>query len=62
MEAVKGKGWKPPRLSHLFAVSLELGMLGVFMYERSWVGLLIAVPYSWYSATWALVVGTKDEP
>lgn len=53
-------GWKPPRLSHLLAVLLELAMVAVFMYERSWVGLLVAALYSWYSATWALVVGTRD--
>lgn len=47
---------EPPRLSAIVAALLELSMLGVFAYHRSVVGLLLAVAYAWFSATWSLLV------
>lgn len=44
----------PPRLSHLIAVLLELSMVTVFGVHHSWVGLLLALAYLWFSATLAL--------
>jgi len=41
---------QPPRPGAFVAVSLELGMLAVFAYHHSLVGLVLALAYSWFSA------------
>jgi hypothetical protein len=45
---------KPPRLSHLIAVILELCIVATLVAHRSVMGLLLCAGYAWFSATWAL--------
>jgi hypothetical protein len=51
---------RPPRIGPLIAVALELGMVSVFIFDRAWVGLALALGYAWFSATWALLAGVFD--
>ena len=46
---------EPPKLSAMVAALLECSMLAVFAYHRSVVGLLLALAYAWFSATWSLL-------
>ncbi len=45
---------KAPRISHVFACLLELGIVATLIQHRAWLGLLLCVLYAWYSACWAL--------
>lgn len=46
---------EPPRLSAIVAALLELSMVAVFAYHRSVLGLVLALGYAWFSATWSLL-------
>ncbi len=46
---------RPPRIGMYIAVLLEVGMVTVFVAEHSVVGVLLAIAYSWFSATWSLL-------
>ena len=58
LAATREKEPKPPRIAPLIAVALELAMLGTFAVDRSIVGLLLALAYSYFSATWAMLAGS----
>jgi len=45
---------KPPRLSHIVAVILELSIVATLTAHHSYVGLGLCGAYAWFSATWAL--------
>lgn len=53
---------RPPRLGPYVAVVLEVSMVGVFAYHHSIAGLLLAVGYVWFSATWSMFAGHFSEP
>lgn len=56
---------EPPRWSAYLAVVLELAIVAVLAAHHSVAGLVLALAYAWYSATWSLFVWTllrrKDE-
>jgi hypothetical protein len=43
-----------PRVEMYLASSLELCMFGIFVAERSLLGVVLWLLYLWFSATWAL--------
>lgn len=45
---------KAPRPLHVVACLLEIAIVAAFFSERSIVGLVLCLGYSWFSATWAL--------
>jgi hypothetical protein len=47
---------EPPRLSAIVAALLELSMVATFAYHRSVVGLVLALVYARFSATWSLML------
>lgn len=57
----KPKVPKPPRLSLLLAIALELAIVVTFATERSIVGLLLCAAYAWFSATWSAFIGFLDD-
>ena len=46
--------------TQLFAVLLELGIFGTVVVNRSRVGLILCIFYTWFSATWAYVEDVID--
>lgn len=51
---------KPVSPSHWLACAIEIGITLTFVHERSIVGLILCAFYAWFSANWALVIGTKE--
>lgn len=48
---------KPPSLTHILAVVLELSIVAELAALHSVRGLVLCVLYAWFSATWAAVSG-----
>jgi hypothetical protein len=62
MEATRPrKPFKPPRVSHVIAVLIELTLLADILAHRDGLGMGLCLGYAWFSATWALLTPPPDE-
>lgn len=53
---------RPPKIdvAAWVALSLEMGMFGTFIYEKSVLGLVLFAGYLYFSATWAVIKATIE--
>ena len=54
------KDFKPPPLGPVIAVALELGMLSVFIMNRSIGGMVLWAGYFWFSATCSFLFSRRE--
>lgn len=61
LEALEKEALKPepnkPKLGAYIAVLLEVLMVAEFINLHSWTGIILAILYAWFSATWSLFAG-----
>lgn len=57
-----GNAPKPPKIGMWIAVVLELTMVALFIRLHSMLGMVCAIAYFWFSATWALAFSHYNNP